>query len=48
MLVERLGAGDGVKEWVGPLEDYKDFNFNLEQWEPMEGVSRGELITDLT
>lgn len=46
MRIERLGAGYGVKEWIGPLEDCKDFDF--EKWEPMEGLSRGELNINLT
>lgn len=46
--IERLGAGYGVKEWIGPLDDCKDLDFYFEKWEPMEGLSRGELNIDLT
>lgn len=48
MQVERLGAGHGVKEWIGPLGDGKDLDFPFEKWEPMEDLSRGELNIDLT
>lgn len=31
MRVERLCAGDGEEEWVGPLDDCEDFDFYSER-----------------